>query len=274
MNLYESSFRRFAARIEDRGHRLSHSTLGGGVWTIVINPRPFWVFRVQFDAASRQLTLRRRKPFFYRELLRRTLDDDSLDAAIRDVLAMLGPAPPGRAPGAPSPPGPVTTEDAWPALKQFEDLTEDDFAQYPVWINCHVEDYEQPWYGQTNEATFRPWAGALPISPSQGMFAVRSTAHFRDGSIYPAVLTPAFEESDLGAMQPYVFIGKKQWGFWGGRPGISVGWRQRFYEASKKEPEEIFPIRVSAEAGLADGVTTCQVDGFYWLKGKAVVLER
>jgi hypothetical protein len=47
----------------------------------------------------------------------------------------------------------------WPELKQFGDLTVDDFARCPAWISCHVQDYDEPWYDETDEETFRPWTG-------------------------------------------------------------------------------------------------------------------
>jgi hypothetical protein len=36
-------------------------------------------------------------------------------------------------------------------LKQFAALTIEDFAQYPVWIACHVADYDEPWYDDTDD---------------------------------------------------------------------------------------------------------------------------
>ena len=165
-------------------------------------------------------------------------------------------------------------ETAWPELKQFADLTGEDFVKHPVWINCHVEDYEQPWHEKADEETFRPWSGVLPVSASNGMLLVRAVAQLRDGSHYSGFLSPSFEEGDLGMMQSHVFIDGKQYGFWGSQPGISVGWRQKFYEASGKEPEEIFPIRFTTEAEFARGVTTCVVEGFYWLKGRNIVVEQ
>src|SRR5438105_433781 len=38
-----------------------------------------------------------------------------------------------------------------PILKQAHYLTPDDFAKYPVWINCHTTDYDEPWYEETDE---------------------------------------------------------------------------------------------------------------------------
>lgn len=46
-----------------------------------------------------------------------------------------------------------------PELKQFGDLTHEDFDRHPVWIGCHVADYDELWYEDTDEETFRPWTG-------------------------------------------------------------------------------------------------------------------
>jgi hypothetical protein len=40
-----------------------------------------------------------------------------------------------------------------PALKQFGDLALEDFELHPVWVQCHTFDYNEPWYGETDEET-------------------------------------------------------------------------------------------------------------------------
>jgi hypothetical protein len=80
-----------------------------------------------------------------------------------------------------------------PELKQFGDLTAADFERHPVWIGCHTADYEEPWYEQTDEETFRPRTGDLPADPSEGMLLVRATIQLRDGTTLPGFVTPAFE---------------------------------------------------------------------------------
>jgi hypothetical protein len=74
-----------------------------------------------------------------------------------------------------SKPGIKGVAKAKPELKQFGDLTPADFERHPVWIACHWEDEGEPWYDETDEATFRPWTGALPAAPSEGMFLVRGS---------------------------------------------------------------------------------------------------
>ena len=150
-----------------------------------------------------------------------------------------------------------------PELKQIADLTPADFERHPVWIACHTEDYAEPWFNETNEETFRPWMAALPVGPSDGMLLVRAAFEAHDGSRHDGFLTPAFKEGDLGMLQPHLFAGGKSFGFWGGMVGVQSDQRTAFYKALGKGPEAIFPMRFSADSGLATGVVAGQVDGFY-----------
>jgi hypothetical protein len=150
-----------------------------------------------------------------------------------------------------------------PELKQFADLTPADFERHPVWVACHTEDYAEPWFNDTDEETFRPWMGALPVGPSDGMLLVHATFEAHDGSGHNGFLTPALTEGDLGTLQPHVFVGGKSFGFWGSMFGIRADQRMAFYTALGKSPEAIFPMRFSTHTGLATGVVAGQVDGFY-----------
>jgi hypothetical protein len=160
-----------------------------------------------------------------------------------------------------------------PELKQFGDLMPLDFDHHPVWIACHSADYEQPWYEDTDEATFRPWTDGFPVSPRDGMVLVRATFQTADGSQHPGFITPAFEEGDLGTMQPSIFAGSRRFSFWGGMFGIGPAERQALSAALSKGPELIFPTRFSVDAHLANGVVVGQVDGFYRSDNDSVVVE-
>jgi hypothetical protein len=150
-----------------------------------------------------------------------------------------------------------------PELRQFGDLSPSDFDRHPVWISCHSADYGQAWYDETDEETFRPWVGTLPVSPSEGMLLVRATIALHDGSRYRGFVTPAFKQGDLGALQPQIFVGDCRYRFWGGMFGVKPEERQAFYEALGKSPQAIFPLQFSADVGLAAGVTAGRVEGFY-----------
>jgi hypothetical protein len=161
-----------------------------------------------------------------------------------------------------------------PELKQFADLRESDFQRYPVWIACHTADYGKPWYEQTDEETFRPWTGQLPAALTEGMLLVRAIVELRDGSRYPGFVTPAFEDGDLGTQQPQAFTAGRSFGFWGGICGVPIEERREFYAALQRAPDEVFPLSFSAEPGLATGIVTGRVEGFYQEAREGIRVER
>ena len=150
-----------------------------------------------------------------------------------------------------------------PELKQIDDLSSADFERHPVWIACHTEDFAEPWFNETDEETFRPWTGVLPVGPSDGMLLVRATFELHDGSRHDGFLTLASKEGDLGTLQPHLFVSGKSFGFWGGMAGVRANERTAFYGALGKAQEAIFPIRFSTDPDLATGVAAGQIDGFY-----------
>ena len=150
-----------------------------------------------------------------------------------------------------------------PELKQFGDLTPADFQQHPVWIACHTEYFAEPWFNETDEEPFRPWMGALPVGPSDGMSLVRAKFELHDGSHHDGFLTPAFNEGDFGTLQPHLFVSGESFGFWGGMAGVRPDRRVAFYTALGKGPEAIFPIGFSTDPDLATGVAAGRVNGFY-----------
>jgi hypothetical protein len=161
-----------------------------------------------------------------------------------------------------------------PELKQFGELTPADFERHPVWIGCHTADYDEAWYGDTDEETFRPRGGSLPADPSEGMLLVRAAAVLGDGTRLPGFLTPAFEEGDLGALQPQVFVGDRMFSFWGGMFGVPEDVRREFYTALGRHPDSIFPVEVAADREICGGVARALVEGFYRKTGDKVEVER
>jgi hypothetical protein len=147
-----------------------------------------------------------------------------------------------------------------PELKQFGELDAEDFQRHPVWIGCHTADYGKPWYDDTDEETFRPYAEKLPADPSEGMLLVRAAISLNDGSTYPGFMTPG---SGLGAQQLQIFVDDRVFGFWGGMVGIAERAQQELYATLGKDPEAIFPLRFVADPGLTTGIVEGQVDGFY-----------
>ena len=148
-----------------------------------------------------------------------------------------------------------------PTLKQFGDLRSTDFEEHPVWIACHVDDYDEPWYDDTDEETFRPYTGALPVSRSNEMLLVSATARLPDGTELLGFLTPAIDAS-LASAQPYAFVGIDAFGFWRGIVGIHEDHRDAFHRAVGKRDGEVFPILFTAAPNLTSETVSVEVDGW------------
>ena len=160
-----------------------------------------------------------------------------------------------------------------PELKQFGDLSREDFDRHPVWIGCHTADYDKPWYEDTDEETFRPWTGKLPADAPEGILLVKATFELVDASRHAGFITPALGPDDIGTQQPYIFVGDQCFGFWGGIVGVSIGERQSLYAALGRKPDEIFPLRFSIDPTLAAGDTSGQIKGFYRSLGDQTQIE-
>ena len=74
----------------------------------------------------------------------------------------------------------------------------------------------------------------------------------------------------IGEQRPWVFIKRQKFPFWcAGKDPDEL--RRRFYEALRKHPEDIFPIRFEGAPGLATGIVSGEMNGFYilsWPGGK------
>ena len=147
-----------------------------------------------------------------------------------------------------------------PKLKQFGELEAEDFLHHPVWIGCHTADYDESWYEDTDEETFRPFTGKLPADPGEGTLLVRAVIQLKDGSQYPGFVSPGLGH---GTQQPQIFVGDRRFAFWGGRPGISEVEQQELYAALGKEPAAIFPLHFEADSELITEAIEGQVEGFY-----------
>ena len=147
-----------------------------------------------------------------------------------------------------------------PELKQFGELDPEDFQRQAVWIGCHTADYDEPWYEDTDEETFRPYTGKLPADPSEGMLLVRAVIELNDGSQYLGFVTPGV---GLGTQQPQIFVDDRRFGFWGGMAGVSEQAQQELYSALRKRPDAILPLRFRADSGLTTDEIEGQVEGFY-----------
>jgi hypothetical protein len=165
-----------------------------------------------------------------------------------------------------------------PQLVQFGDLTPHHFVEHPVWASCHSFDYDEPWYDETDEETFRPWTGPTPVEPSDGMFLVPADFFLADGTRLGGFLTPATAGETapriLGTVQPQVFLGSgDRVAFWLGMFGNPADAAASLYAALGKSANAVFPIRFEAASGLATGTTAGEVLGFYTIPdGKTVTV--
>ncbi|MEQ1854490.1 MAG: hypothetical protein ABMA01_23205, partial [Chthoniobacteraceae bacterium] len=152
-----------------------------------------------------------------------------------------------------------------PLLKQFRDLAPSDFVTHPVWVGCHTLDYDEPWYDDTDEETFRPWSDAIPIEPGAEMFLVRASLTLADGTILPGFVTPQPDAADagLGMTQPQLFSPDgRGFSFWYGISTPDSAEKRALYAALSKSPEAVFPITCSAAPDFTRGGLTISIPGF------------
>jgi hypothetical protein len=164
-----------------------------------------------------------------------------------------------------------------PELIQMSDLRPEHFNTFPVWMSCDSFDYDEEWFDDTDEETFRPWNGELPVNPADGMFLVRATITLQDGSELPGFITPQteIELMDLGIIQPQVFLPDgTMFGFWFGMLGCKKPVRDGFYRALRKSAAQVFPARFVIDSQLSLGRSSGEIDGFYASRDlKSVTVE-
>jgi hypothetical protein len=185
-----------------------------------------------------------------------------------------------------------------PLLKQSPDLSLEDFQRHPVWVRVQNLDANEPWYGLADAFTFRPWTGALPVDAEKVHARIAAVFVLRDGSEFPGYVRAVPEgwpdllppptttksgkahqqespRSRFGGSQlaifeqqlPSIFVGHQRFGFWRGlQLDTYEEIRQSFYKAVGKEPDSIFPIRFYGTPGLATGIVTGELNGFYCVK--------
>jgi hypothetical protein len=142
-----------------------------------------------------------------------------------------------------------------PLLIQYPHLTAEHFVRHPVWISVHAADADEPWYGETDEETFRPWLGALPVGPDDGWFLVRATFTLADGTALTGFVTPQAKKQPAGLqglLQGEVFLpsGRREQ-FWNGLLQRPAAARAALFAEIGKPAGAVFPVRVEAVHGLA-----------------------
>lgn len=163
-----------------------------------------------------------------------------------------------------------------PELVQFGDLLREHFDAAPVWASCHSFDSDEDWFDDTDEETFRPWLGPVPVDPAEGTFLVRCLITLADGTEVQGFLTPQAgpDPSDLGTIQPHIFLPDGTvFGFWFGMMGQSIERDGKsFYRALNKSGMDVFPAHFVVEQGLSSGLhLSGEIAGFYWTPDLGVV---
>lgn len=172
---------------------------------------------------------------------------------------------------------------------QTYSLTFDDLKRQPVWVRKPLHDDKKPLNAQ---CVFVPWLGQLPIEPQSLDGRVMATFVMHDGTELIGYVTPILESwADIApppvvvgsreiqvkpakaryvncasaiieAQQPTIFVNEQKFQFWCGMKDchdVSL----QFYEALGKAHTDIFPIHFAAKEGLASGITSGEVLGFY-----------
>jgi hypothetical protein len=156
-----------------------------------------------------------------------------------------------------------------PNLKQFGHLMPDDLVTHPVWVSCHSVDYDEPWYDDTDEETFRPWLSEIPVAADE-MYLVACEFTMADGSRHQGFATPSFEPDDMGLIQPQIFSPSgRRHTFW-----LGMFPRQEqinaFYTDFAKGPSSVFPVTFSALPGLTTAFCSGTLRGFMATSGDEV----
>jgi hypothetical protein len=149
-----------------------------------------------------------------------------------------------------------------PELVQFSELRSHHFERHPVWVGCHTVDYDEPWYEDTNEETFRPCVDATVKVSRNAILLVRADARLADGTLLDAFLTPTVDE-DIKANQPHIISADSApRPFWYGRMRPSDQQRSLFYVSLNRGAAQVFPIVFSPRAGLTPAWRAIAVHGF------------
>jgi hypothetical protein len=154
-----------------------------------------------------------------------------------------------------------------PELKNINKLRIEDFDRHPIWVNCHSADYGKEWYNKVNEDIMRPYLGSKPVG-TEAMYLVRATLKLSDGTEFVGCVTPSDTADDWGTIQPRL-ISKSMspimfW--WGACP--QDGMDSSLYRVTDRTRDQIFPIQVSALAGLTTSHCSGIIKGFMiWTPG-------
>jgi hypothetical protein len=147
-----------------------------------------------------------------------------------------------------------------PILKQYGNLGPADFLSHSVWVSCHSVDYDESWYDDTDEETFRPWTGSLPVGTDE-MYLVHATFTLKDGTCLFGFVTSTDDGDAWGIIQPQIFCrdGSLLSVWFGMFPPVNA--KFEFCSRLGKKIEEIFPISFTTLPQLTAGISSGIIPG-------------
>lgn len=161
--------------------------------------------------------------------------------------------------------------------KLYDNLSERDLLRSPVWVDCHLVDYERWWYELVGEEWVRPLQKGEAIQ-QHGVYFERCTIIDRFsrehmGMVDRCVGRPRSagvrSVSDwLLDLMPMVIRGKQKIGFWGGLSHqLGLDFIRRDVAALREILElsgsELFPLEVRTRKGPFGDELSVVIDGFY-----------
>ena len=161
------------------------------------------------------------------------------------------------------------TKTNWPKLKQFSDLTPKDFEEHQIWVSCHSVDYDEPWYDDTDEETYRPYKDSVQIDPSEEEYLVKADFKLNDGTVLNGFFTPqnAIDNEDaISYIQPHIFINGDSYRFWFGIAKPDEEYLSEFYDKLGKTPDEVFPLTYKSSSEVIKGGIKGRVNGFGYIE--------
>src|SRR5262249_6827956 len=149
-------------------------------------------------------------------------------------------------------------------LIQFGSLGSEHFKAFPVWVSCHSVDFDEEWFDETDEETFRPWTGSLPVksgrwnvpcSLGNGTSGWQHTVGVRHASGSGRGVEPRCGTATRLAP------GRDNVRLWFGFRACDETARAGFYAALRTQPAQVFPARFAAEDHLRGRTPVTQPPG-------------
>lgn len=157
---------------------------------------------------------------------------------------------------------PILLPDGQVLLKNFLELTLQDFKTYPIWVQCHIIDYSNYWYEQTQEDTVRPYTGPKPAVLNY-CFLMLAEFIFNDGTEFEGFTSPADKIGSI--VNARVFINNKQEFFWHGGLKPTQQEIDDFYQRIQKKHADIFPVKVQIKNSLAAEEVSIEIKGLQYI---------